>query len=261
MTYFETTGLRRREMLGIAAGCMINSRANAIALIWGFVLPSAVAGLFAMMGIREQALRDAKRHQDDLQLGKANLQLAREQLLLQKETMLRQERMQVLQALLSHGEISGEISVGQGVRLAQTIIANLNASSPSTRVLSENLDGAGTRVGLVDGCLAVERAGHGSMIDNSLAVDLGMHATDRKDPLAVATSAFQRDLNDKLAKHLFEVAGLQWHMPADAVEKQYSIAGTRLYSRARQPRGNPDIQAALFVARKKGEPVRYAYIT
>ncbi|MEQ1805308.1 MAG: hypothetical protein ABL900_08010 [Burkholderiaceae bacterium] len=256
--YSNVCPLKRRTVLAGAAGMACLPTANAMAPVLAIVLPTVLAGALSLLGIRWQLEREAQRHQKELQLGLANLQLAQAQLAQQHNAALRQERLAVLQALINHSEVAGQVFVSQNLHLLQSIAADIGTTTPSTRAMSEDIDGAGTRLGLVRGCLAVERAGQGALLDNQIALDLG-DTVSAGDPLAVAVSGMQRDLNEKLAAHLKQSAAVQWQMPVEQIESRYALAGVRAYSRARQPRGNPDLQAALFVPRQKGQPVRYAY--
>lgn len=244
---------RRALLFACAATVATTGRpAHALSPVVALILPTLIAGGLSLLGIRRQVEADARRQE-------AELRMAHDQLAFQRESMLRQERIAVVQALMSHQEALGSLPVDQRLNLLQGIAIDLHAQRPATRVLSENIDGMGTRLGLVRGCLAVERAGQGSLVDNQVALDLGADALDAGNALAVAVSGVQRDLNSRLADELAQAASEQWGRPRAEVDSRFALAGVRHYSRARQPRGNPDVRAAMFIPREGRQVVRYAY--
>lgn len=250
---------RRRLLVGVASMVIAPPSALAISPFVAMVLPTVLAGLLSLLGVRWQLRQEEARHQHEAALSVANLRIAQAQLLQQEESQRRQDRFQALQLLLSHSEEARRRFEMTNLHLVESVAID-QAGGGSNVVLSSNADSAGTRMGLLNGRLAVERNGVGSYLDNQFAYDLGVHSHTTGDPLPVAVSGLIRDMDRSLSRYLMNRAAQAWNTDDKALDEQYSLAGYRVYSRAAQPKGQPDLRAVMLLPKRSGAAMQYAYV-
>jgi hypothetical protein len=264
---FNTTGNidgsdrvgRRRILAGAACLALAPPSALAISPFVAVVLPTVLAGLLSLLGVRWQLRQEEARHQHEAAMSVANLRIAQAQLWQQETSQRQQDRYQALQLLLNHSEEARRRFELTHLHLVESVAIDRTGSG-SNLVLSGNADGAGTRMGLVNGRLAAERNGAGSYLDNQFAFDLGVHSHMAGDPLPVAVSGLIRDMDKSLSRHLMSRAAQAWNTDEKAVDEHYSLAGYRMYSRASHPKGQPDLRAVMLLPKRSGAAMQYAYV-
>lgn len=246
---------RRQLVMGILALSTGPSLAIAPTLL--LIGPTLLAGILGIIGINMQVNQADRQHAEQMRLNDANLQLAHEQLLSQNRLALRQEKLAILTALLGRSDKFAEQFIGNNFVLAQNIALEPDRR-PANGVLTENGDGHGTRIGLHRGLLAMERGGEGDTINNQNAIDLAAYA---EDAIPLPVTGMVRDLNQKMAISMREFfARENGIMTLAEVDREWALAGFQQFSRAINPRGRPDIQAATFLPRVQGRHVKYAYM-
>lgn len=250
---------RRRFLAGAASLVIVSPSALAMTPFVAVVLPTVLAGLLSLLGVRWQLRQEEARHQHEAVLSVANLRVAQAQLLQQEMNQRQQDRFQALQLLLNHSEEARRRFEQSNLHLVESVAVDQTGGG-SNLVLSGNADGTGTRLGLVNGRLAVERNGVGSYLDNQFAYDLGVHSHMAGDPLPLAVSGLIRDMDRSLSRHLMTRAAQAWNIDDKAVDEQYSLAGYRMYSRASHPKSHPDLRAVMLLPKHSGAAMQYAYV-
>ena len=231
--------------------------ALAISPILLLVGPTLLAGILGIIGISIQVDQADRQHAEQMRLNDANLQIAQQQLLSQNRLALRQEKLAILTALLGRSDKFAEQFIENNLVLAQNIALDPDLR-PANGVLTENGDGYGTRIGLHRGLLAMERGGPGVTMNNQNAIDLAAYT---EDAMPLPVTGMVRDLNRKMALSMKErFAAENRIMTVADVDQEWSLAGIQQFSRATNPRGRPDIQAAAFLPRVQGRRVKYAYM-
>lgn len=253
-------GVRRRQVLAGALVMGTIGPALAIAPAVAIIVPSLLAGVLAIVGIKYQLDQVERHHAEQMRLSEANLVLAQQQLLSQHQLALRQERVSILTALLGKHEKFAEQYLDRNLALLHSIGVDSDGREANS-VLSENADGGGTRIGLVRGRIALERGAYGGVVNNQIAVDLMLPSTEAGDPLPMPVQGMLRDLNRPSSmEYMARFADQQGFASVDAAEQKWSLAGTQGFSRARNPTAaGADLQAALFVPRRTKGVARYSY--
>lgn len=250
---------RRTLLTGAAAAAIVPPGALAISPFVAVVLPTVLAGLMSLLGVRWQLRQEEARQQSDAALSLANLRIAQAQLLQQEESQRRQDHLQALQLLLSHSEEARRRFETANLHLVESVAIDRKGVG-SNLALSGNADGAGTRMGLVSGRLAAERNGVGSYLDNQFAYDLGVHSHTSGDPIPVAVTGFIRDMDRNFSRHLISRAASAWSTDEKTLNEYYALAGYRMYSRATHPKGQPDLRAVMLLPKLSGSTMQYAYV-
>lgn len=257
-------GLRQPLAPLAGTGIMLRAgQANALAPWLWSVLPSVAAGLLGLWGIRMQIRQEDARRQSDLATSREQLSLEHARLRLQMEMTERSDRMAIATTLLQMDEELRKTFVSANMSWLQNVVVDRSTQMAAHgSVLSENFDGIGTRVGFDQGRLAVERGGQTALLNNQVAADVATYMSDGRGghvPVPLAVEGVIRELNEQITKAHQQRFATQQGLVAHQVEQDWSLAGEQRFSRARRPRGAPDVVVATFLPRKPGSSIRNAY--
>jgi len=256
----------RQTMAPLAAtgAVFLAGRANALSLLLLTILPTVAAGLLGLLGIRMQLRQEEARRLEDRASSREQLRFEHARLQQQINMAARSDRIAIATTLLQMDEDLRKTFVSANLGWLQSVVVDRETKMAAHgTVLSENFDGIGTRVGFDQGRLVVERGGQNALLNNQVAADVATYMSDGRGgqiPVPVAVEGVIRDLNKGMTRAHQQLFAVQQGISADEAEKQWSLAGEQRYSRARRPRGAPDILVATFLPRKPGASVRNAYV-
>jgi len=255
----------RQTMAPLAAtgAGFVAGRADAMSLLLLTILPTVAAGLLGLLGIRMQLRQEEARRLEDRASSREQLRLEHARLQQQINMAARSDRIAIATTLLQMDEDLRKTFVSANLGWLQSVVVDRETKiAAHGTILSENFDGIGTRVGFDQGRLIVERGGQNALLNNQVAADVATYISDGRGgqiPVPVAVEGVIRELNEDMTRAHQQRFAVQQGISADEAEKQWSLAGEQRYSRARRPRGSPDILVATFLPRKPGASVRNAY--
>ena len=258
-------GMRQTMALLAATGAVfVSDRANALSPLFFYIAPSVAAGLLGLLGIRMQLRQEEARRLEDQASSREQLRLEHARLQQQMSMAARSDRIAIATTLLQMDEELRKTFISANLGWLQSVVVDRETKMAAHgTVLSENFDGIGTRVGFDQGRLVVERGGQNALLNNQVAADVATYMSDGRGgqiPVPVAVEGVIRELNEGMTRAHQQRFAVQQGISADEAEKQWSLAGEQRYSRARRPRGAPDILVATFLPRKPGASVRNAYV-
>lgn len=256
-----------RRAIVLGATTMVITPASALSVLLALIAAPVAAGLIGYIGNREQLKASARQHQDLLEHQRVTLELERDRLRQQvasETTQMRlreyEMRMNVLLAAMNHSQYEKLAQVQiQGILTQQHQAFDVH-HQPASALLAENIDRCGTRLGLSDGVLAIERARTAARVNNQNALDMGSRAREAGEPVPVPVSGRLFDADARLSAMLREKFAREQGLHPQRVERDYTLAAVQAFSRARTPRaGGPDVYTAAFTPRN-GDETQYTYL-
>lgn len=250
---------RRRAVVACAstlAGGVVPGQAQALADIVLVLLPALLPGLIALLGIDRQEAGAQRRH--DQQLALELRRLDHEQRMLEVQQRADQRRFELelansrrdgalalLQLLATSGQRYGESVFDRAV--LSMLVDDITGRPVGSALLSENADHQGTRVGIVQGHVAVERTSHGAYLTPGAMQYFAASDRLRSGVIPVPTTGLRRDLSSQLRDTYSEHFARELGLPnRQAVEEAYFVVGDRLYSSAKRPKGRADLVEVAF---------------